>query len=39
MQPSNAGVFRRLAFTEPANYGGKKKKHQVTPAKLQPAKR
>ena len=31
-QPSNAGSFRRLAFTKPANDGGKEKKQQVKPA-------
>jgi len=32
LQPSNAGSFRRLAFTEPANDGCKEKKQQVNPA-------
>jgi hypothetical protein len=31
-QPSNAGSFRRLAFTKPANGKGKEKKQQVKPA-------
>jgi hypothetical protein len=31
-QPSNAGGFRRLAFTKPANNVGKEKKQQVNPA-------
>jgi hypothetical protein len=32
LQPSNAGVFRRLAQTKPANGGGNEKKQQVNPA-------
>jgi hypothetical protein len=32
MQPSNAGGFRRLAFTKPVNIGGKENKQQVNPA-------
>jgi len=31
-QPSNAGGFRRLAFTKPANDVGKQKKQKVNPA-------
>jgi hypothetical protein len=31
-QPSNAGGFRRLAFTKPANDGGKQRKEPVNPA-------
>ena len=38
-QPSNAGSFRRLAFTELANDGGKEKKQQVNPALRLPAGR
>jgi hypothetical protein len=38
-QPSNAGGFRRLAFTEPANDKGKEKKQQVNPALRLPAGR
>jgi len=38
-QPSNAGGFRRLVFTKPANVGGKEKKQQVNPALRLPAGR
>jgi hypothetical protein len=38
-QPSNAGDFRGLAFTRPANKGGKEKKQQVNPALRLPAGR
>jgi len=31
MHPSNAGSFRRLAYTEPANDRGKEKQQQVKP--------
>jgi len=38
-QPSNAGGFQRLAFTKPANGGGKENKQQVKPAlRLQAAR-
>ena len=35
----NAGGFRKLAFTKPANVVGKEKKHQVNPAMRLPAMR
>jgi len=35
----NAGGFRRLAFTKPANDGGLEKKQQVKPALRLPAGR
>ena len=35
----NAGGFRRLAFTKPANIGGNEKKQQVNPALRLPAGR
>jgi len=38
-QPSNAGGFRRQAFTEPANDSGKQKEQQVKPALRLPAGR
>jgi len=38
-QPSNTGGFRRLAFTNPVNLGGKEKKQQVIPALRLPAAR
>jgi hypothetical protein len=38
-QPSNAGGFRRVAFTKPTNIGGKEKKQQVNPALRLPARR
>jgi hypothetical protein len=38
-QPSNAGGFRRLAFTRPAKDEGKEKKQQVNPALRLPAER
>ena len=38
-QPSNAGGFRKSAFTEPANGKGKEKKQQVKPALRLPAGR
>jgi hypothetical protein len=38
-QPSNAGGFRRLAFTKPASNRRKEKKQQVNPALRLPAGR
>jgi hypothetical protein len=38
-QPSNAGGFRREAFTKPLNSSGKEKKQQVNPALRLPAGR
>ena len=38
-QPSNAGVFRRQAFTKPNNQEGIEKIQQVKPAKRLPAAR
>jgi hypothetical protein len=38
-QPSNAGGFRRQAFTKPTNGGGKEKKQHVNPALRLPAGR
>ena len=38
-QPSNAGSFRRLAFTEHTSSRGKEKKQQVNPALRLPAGR
>ena len=32
MQPSNAGIIRKLAFAAPANEQGKDKKQQGNPA-------
>ena len=32
LQPSNAGGFRRLAFTKPINDKGKQRKEQANPA-------
>jgi hypothetical protein len=32
LQPSNAGVIRRLAYTKPINDEGKEKRQQVKPA-------
>jgi len=38
-QPNNAGGFRGLAFTKPANDGGTENKQQVNPALRLPAGR
>jgi len=38
-QPSNAGGFRRVAFTKPINDRGKQRKEQVKPALRLPAGR
>jgi hypothetical protein len=38
-QPSNAGGFRRMAFTELANDSGKQNEQQVNPALRLPATR
>jgi len=32
LQPSNAGLIRKLSFTEPANDEGKQRQEQVKPA-------
>jgi len=38
-QPTMRAGYRMLAFTKPANVGGKEKKHQVNPAMRLPAMR